>query len=238
MTAADSGVAVHPEEMLPLLRQAIVALEAGDHIGFDKGMEAIFQQRDRRLAGSIARIAQRVHQVINDLDLDSRLACMAGREIPDAQTHLDHVVRLTETAAHRTLDLVDDSRALIDNISRQQATLYAHVGVQSESFSGAETAAGAFASLQQGTSALRANLVSLAQAQEYQDLSGQMIRRVIKLIQGIEKALMEVLRASGVELKIPPDEPIKDGTSVLLGPGAPNATSQQDADSLLADLGF
>jgi chemotaxis protein CheZ len=235
---ADSAAAMRPESLLPLLHQAIVSLEAGDHAGFDKNMEALFHQREQRLTDGLVRIAQRVHQAIHNLDLDSRLACMAGREIPDAQTHLDHVVRMTEQAAHRTLDLVEDSRAMIDKVSRLQATLYAHAGVHSQGISSDQTAAAAFAELQQGTESLRANLTLLAQAQEYQDLSGQMIRRVIALIQAVEKALVDLLHAAGVDLKIPPDAPITGDTSTLKGPGAKNAASQQDADSLLADLGF
>src|SRR5258708_19919617 len=46
-------------------------------------------------------------------------ASIAGKDMPDARVRLDHVLKLTEEAAHRTLDLVDRSRPLDDQLSTQ-----------------------------------------------------------------------------------------------------------------------
>jgi chemotaxis protein CheZ len=52
-----------------------------------------------------------------------RRASSAGREMPDARLRLDHVLKLTEDAAHRTLDLVERSGPLADRMSMEAATL-------------------------------------------------------------------------------------------------------------------
>ena len=95
--------------------------------------------------------------------------------------------------------------------------------------------------LRAANEALRGKLSQLAQAQEYQDLAGQVIKRVTLLVRSVERALIDLLRASGTHLgnrtsasEAPP--------SGLHGPAiagvSPAAVSQDDADSLLAELGF
>jgi chemotaxis protein CheZ len=228
-----------PEALLALLREATAALEAGDSAGFEKRLDALVQRREHHFAEGVAHLARHVHQAIYEMGLDNRLACIAERDITDACTHLDHVVKMTESAAHRTLDLVEDSRKLLDEMTTRQSEMLAHprvVGVANAS--GDNGKAGIAEALDKCGTALRSNLSSLAQAQEYQDLSGQLIGRVIDLVRDVEAALVDLLRAAGAELKKSGDRPIKSGDSKLLGPAAANPASQQDADSLLADLGF
>jgi chemotaxis protein CheZ len=238
MSTATAIRTAQQEDLLPLLRQAIAALESGDAEGFDKNIDVVIQQREQHLVQGVATLARRLHQAIQNLDLDSRLACIAGRDIPDARSHLDHVVRLTEEAAHRTLDLVEDSRRLIDGMTPDHDALLDRLASRPRDAAQADADEAIVATLDDKLTALRGNLSALAQAQEYQDLSGQMIRRVINLVQAVERALVELLRATGADLKIPVETPIVEGASQLRGPGAPNSASQQDADALLADLGF
>ena len=138
---------------------------------------------------------------------------------------------MTEDAAHRTLDLVEDSRRIVNDLHEA---------------GGAPVA--------DAVERLRSNLLSLALAQEYQDLSGQLIRRVIALVRQVESALIDLVRVAGPMLASAGEADLKNGARRpiethqpslpsesrfdLKGPAAANAASQQDADALLADLGF
>jgi chemotaxis protein CheZ len=218
-----------------MLRDAAELLERGDAKAFEEKYAALTRRREHHFANGVATLARRLHNAINDIDLDSRLACVAGRDIPDACSHLDYVVKMTEEAAHRTLDLVEDSRGKLNELLKLHGTMTGHPALANDAGIGALAEA-----LTATTSGLRTNLSDLAQAQEYQDLSGQLIRRVIGLVRNVETALVALMRAAGADLKISDPAPIKDesGKSQLLGPAAKNASSQADADSLLADLGF
>jgi len=191
----------HREAMLNLLKQAAEALESHDQAAFEDLIQTIGSLRETRLADGVARLARRVQQAMNQLDMDSRLACIAGREIPDARSHLDFVVRMTEDAAHRTLDLVDFTRTQIDD---SRAILgKVRDGIDPE-----------------------------------EDLSGQMIRRVIHLVQEIETALTALLDLGGIDLRAEAAKPIERKEGEGIGPRPESASSQQDADDLLADLGL
>lgn len=215
-------------ELAAGLRAALAALEAGDEDAAHALLSELRHAERHPLAQGVVRLAHEVSAAMRELDLDSRIAGLAQGEIKDACTHLDHVVRMTEDAAHRTLDLVEDSRRIVNELHD----------------AGGQPVADA-------VERLRSNLLSLALAQEYQDLSGQLIRRVIALVRQVESALVDLVRVAGPMLASASEaDLLKDGArrpiethqpsrvSDLKGPAAANAASQQDADALLADLGF
>jgi len=215
------------------LRAALSALESNDDGALQIALDDIVASDERPLALGVAKLASDVRDAIRALDVDSRIKGLAGSvtngDMRDACDHLDHVVRMTEAAAHRTLDLVDDSRDAIRSIGD----------------------APGMEAIDAPVSRLRANMQALAMAQEYQDLSGQLIRRVISLVRNVEGALVDLLALTrgscrdaaqnDAALKDAANPPMTQRVVVpgeLLGPAAEHSSSQQDADALLADLGF
>lgn len=188
----------------------------------DAGDELFFRR--------VAELTRRLHTAVAELRLDERLTRIAGDAIPDARHRLRHVVDLTEAAAHRTLDLVEQMRA--------QASEFA---VTADRLIGADQADTQMlcASLRDGSAQLRERLNDLAIAQGYQDITGQIIKRVITLVEDLEGALLELLGSHPACLKTAAPAPISDGKAELPGPALPGqaAASQQDADALLASLG-
>lgn len=231
------------------LREVLAALESGDDAAFEAGMDALAREREEGLFAHIARLTRELHQAVTEMRVDERLARIAGDEIPDARNRLDYVMQVTEKAAHHTLDLVEQARGIAGGIQTaaghvQEAEAViaethpdiANVGVLLYEARGA---------IDRDLARLRATLSELAQAQEYQDISGQIIKRVITLVRNMETALLELLRAAGGGLQSVPPRPkhsIAGSISVeLAGPAVPGvnaAASQQDADELLASLGF
>src|SRR3546814_18499362 len=114
---------------------------------------------------------------------------------------------MTEDAAHKTLDIVDQMRGVARQIARNAETL--------------DTSDLRRAALLRDADVLRERLNELAIAQEYQDLTGQIIKRIIALVEDVEGALLELLGAHATHLKTPAPLPIPEGQVVLAGPAVP-----------------
>jgi chemotaxis protein CheZ len=139
---------------------------------------------------------------------------LAGEELPDARARLNFVVQTTEEATHRTLDLVEDCRNRIDLLRSQ----------------------GLDSAIENELMSVRSNLSSIALAQEYQDLTGQTIKRVVGLVHQVEQAIGKISNALGL-----PEKRKNEGIEAQ-GPALPgidaHGVSQDDADDLLAGLGL
>ena len=179
-----------------------------------------------------------------------RRASSAGKEMPDARVRLDHVLKLTEDAAHRTLDLVERSGPLADRMTLDAGALLDPIRQARVSYEG--TAVGELLGrietylgrAQADGNSVRANLAEVLMAQSYQDLSGQIIRTVIKLVAELERTLShfnELAGEGGVQLSHEPQQPVSSGNG--FGPAVPGVTTgavgeQDDVDDLLAKLGM
>ncbi len=132
-----------------------------------------------------------------------RRASSAGKEMPDARVRLDHVLKLTEDAAHRTLDLVERSGPMADRMTMDAGALLDPIRQARAAYEG--TAVGELLGrietylgrAQADGNAVRANLAEVLMAQSYQDLSGQIIRTVIKLVAELERTLAHFYELAG-----------------------------------------
>ncbi len=211
------------EELSDRLAALHVAASEARWSDVEQGLRALDEAKTAAFAERVRKMARDLETEMRALQLDSRLA-QAAADIPDACARLDAVIALTEEAATRTLDLVEESR---DEVLKLQA-LAQQQGADASWREAAEIAR-----------ILRKNMGSLSEAQAYQDLSGQIIRRVIALVGNMDLALNDLLALAGIDpleaRRPPPDE--------LLGPAAGRTdgkppASQDDADELLADLGL
>jgi chemotaxis protein CheZ len=92
--------------------------------------------------------------------------------------------------------------------------------------------------LQDSVSRTSADLITVSTAQDYQDLTGQIIQKIIVLLKDLEANLVNVIRTFGVR----PDGRKDAVSDDLYGPAHAGRTSamhsQDDVDSLLAGFGF
>jgi len=179
-----------------------------------------------------------------------RQASSAGKEIPDARVRLDHVLKLTEEAAHRTLDLVERSCPLADRVAVDAVALIEPIREARAAYrgTGVEALLGRvedyLTTVQRDGSQVRANLAEVLMAQSYQDLSGQIIRTVIKLVVELERTLSRFAELSGegeAGKASAASAPASDGHG--FGPAVPGVTTgavgvQEDVDDLLARMGM
>jgi len=226
-------------ELICRLQEMSAALESSDDALFTELLHALLRRREEGFYIRIARITDELQRAFESMDTDQRWSAIA-KQLPDSGARLDHVCKLTEEAAHHTLDLVEEGQRELRHMgssleelstvrTRIAATPSAESGEQAMAVQMIETA------LQGGHQALRAKLSALAQAQEYQDLSGQILRRVSRVVRDVEAALLELLDG-----RLPAQAPGHSVESALEGPtiqglgNSAKAADQDDADALLA----
>lgn len=229
------------------------AIHRDDELALRAAIGRFDEARNGALLGEVRRVAGGLQRALERFSLDSRLAQLAERELPDAHHRLAHVLKLTDDAAHRTLDLVELCFPLAEQTGASASTLL-HQWRGERGPPGSTTqlpgplAVEAF--LDQAVSnmsSVRNSLSELLLAQGYQDISGQVIRGVMNLVAELEAALGELMRLAGGVAR--PAAPGADTLRTLQGnghgpgvsdlqPAGAAASGQQDADALLAALGL
>lgn len=213
------------------------ALEQSDENAFRAALAKFDLVRDTEVLTGVRKVASDLQNALDRFHIDSKLIDLAQRQVPDARHRLAHVLRLTDDAAHKTMDLVDKCCPLADKVAREAQRL-----LSVEEAGGSRSEQLAF--LKQtadSMSEVRGNLAEVLLAQGYQDLSGQIIRGVMQLVDELEIALSELVRiAGGADIV----RPTTENTSRGHGPVVPGinhgvaVSGQQDVDALLSDLGM
>jgi chemotaxis protein CheZ len=171
------------------------------------------------------------------------------REIPNTRDRLAYVGKMTEDAANKVLGLVEVAKPECNDLSRRGEELAQSLLrlAQSEDMT-VEQARGLMltcSKFAQNTAKFASDqgtvLSDIMMAQDFQDLSGQVIKKVIDIITKTELQLVQLLVESAPykEQEPVPDTPATVDTHVLQGPQtADTALKQDDVDDLLASLGF
>ena len=95
------------------------ALAAGDEQLFLTELDALVNRRERTLFSELRKLTGDLQSALDRFSVDSRLVDLAEKEVPDARQRLDHVLKLTDEAAHRTMDLVEQSGPLAERTARE-----------------------------------------------------------------------------------------------------------------------
>ncbi len=234
------------------------ALRAGDETAFFTAVDHIVRMREPQTLTEIRKLTGDLQKALERFSIESRLADIAENEIPDAKTRLSHVIKMTDEAAHRTLDLVEQSGPLAERTSREAAVLIDSLQTYRDrpsvgaGFEGVVRSIDAFLPVVRAVEAflpavrtdserIRRNLADVLLAQGYQDLTGQIIRSVIKLVGELEETLASLTRLSGdlVEHATLGESPDQGHGPVVPGVTRGDvASGQTDVDELLSGLGM
>lgn len=199
----------------------------------------------------LGQMVRQLHNTLHELGYDKLLEKTVNTTIPDAKDRLAYVATLTEQAASRVLNATDIAKPLVDSLAVDSKALAARWdAVFTNQMSTAE-----FKKLAEDTRShlktgfptkveqVDAQLLEIMMAQDFQDLTGQVIKKIVALAQeledGLVKALLEVVPESKRS-----EEVTKATGSFLNGPvidptGRTDVvTNQQQVDDLLESLGF
>lgn len=228
------------------------ALDADDEDAFMAELNSMVRERDDVLWSQLKKLTTDLHGALDRFQLDSRLVDLAEKEVPDARHRLDHVMKMTDEAAHKTMDLVEQSGPLAGRIAKEADELagiwqkFISRNIEPAEFRKLLDRMSEFLqSAQRDTETVRANLAEVLMTQGYQDLSGQIIRGVIKLVNEVEQTLSELVKMATLET----DRSSSDAHDQYRatrghGPAVPGVHhgvvvgDQTDVDALLSNLGM
>ncbi|ATA24406.1 protein phosphatase CheZ [Brenneria goodwinii] len=194
----------------------------------------------------IGQLTRMLRDSLRELGLDSAIA-EAAEAIPDARDRLDYVVQMTAQAAERALSCVEAAQPRQNQLEADAKSLKSR---WDQWFENPIELADArelvtdtrkyLEGVPEQTSFTNAQLLEIMMAQDFQDLTGQVIKRMMDVIQEIEKQLLMVLLENMPEKTAAPKR-ANDG--LLNGPqvdkSAAGVVSNQDqVDDLLDSLGF
>jgi len=194
----------------------------------------------------VGQMARQLHDTLSELGYD-KLVEKTVSALPDAKDRLAYIANLTEQAACRVLNATDIANPLQDDIENSATALAGkwdalfanQIGVDEFKQLAAETRAFLKQELPGKTGATKAQLLEIMMAQDFQDLTGQVIKKVIGVAQELESQLM------GVLIETMPGECRTESVNSLLNGPVINAEgrtdvvgSQRQVDDLLDSLGF
>ena len=210
----------------------------------DAGAGAEMQAPGGDMLTRVGHMTRALHESLRGLGFD-QLMERASHDIPDARDRLDYVTRMTEQSAQRVLSATEAAAPLQENIQSGTAGLSAEwqrllQGAFSESECRAlaqRTIAG-LDSAHQAAGETRRHLINIMMAQDFQDLTGQVIKKVTELAHGLEQQLLQLL----VDF-VPGEVRRESDTGLLNGPqikpaGEDVVAGQAQVDDLLESLGF
>jgi len=245
-------------ELLAQAEQLLEALRRGDEPAARQALMNLTEVRESLLFKEIGSITRDLHDSLRQFSEDSRLDALTAQDMPDARERLRYVTILTEQAANRTLEAAEQALPLTENLIRRSQRVAERLSALREMHPSNQALQDAFgpietylASVNREGEQLRAQLNEIILAQEFQDLTGQLLHRVILLLERIEGEMVKLLRlvggsatgnGTGVRQGEGHGVDSEDATRAE-GPALPSAKSgvvhsQDEVDDLLASLGF
>jgi chemotaxis protein CheZ len=227
------------------------ALKQGENETANRLIGELTTLRESSLFQELGKITREIHESINSFRDDQRVVELTQEEIPDAKERLNYIVTKTEQAAHRTMTGAEAAMDVIDEFNQSASTIqqrwrqFRTSKLSKSDFLALSDDIDAFlSSIQPESDKVRSKMTDIMMAQDYQDLTGQMIKQVVSMVQEVEEKLVRLVAISGAKLAEPGEgDKHSDGT-MAHGPQLPTAdkaevaTNQDEVDDLLASLGF
>ena len=189
----------------------------------------------------LGEMARQLHDTLTRLGVMPRLGELTG-SLPDARSRLQYIASKTADAASRVLDSVDrakDEHATIAAQTRRIAQAMVADPVRAVASGSLMNFVG---EVESATARIDRHLTDIMLAQDFHDLTGQVVAKVVKLAVDIEDQLLELLVRTA-----PPGQAPRSASPAGESLGGPvvDATgrtevvaNQEQVDELLASLGF
>ncbi len=227
-------------------------------------IHTITEVRDRHIFQSVGRLTRGLHDAIVNFNVDGDLSSeppdIKNSEIRDASNRLNYVIDLTQKAAEKTMDMVEESAPVATNLGQEAGLLkeewarlkrremspdeFRELYHRMDNFLG---------QMVTGTETIGKNLQEIVLEQGFQDLTGQVLKRVIGLINDVEQDLVSLVRIASQVEDVTGFVPEADsevaavkkrqhssgeGPQMNASGRADVVSSQDEVDDLLSSLGF
>ena len=185
--------------------------------------------------GSITRL---LHDTLAQVGVMPKLQ-NAADGLPDARSRLNYIADKTAAAAEKVLNSVDQAKAEHNRIAEQTRAMAAAIVADPVKAVATGAVMNFVGDVEASTARIDDHLTDIMMAQDFHDLTGQVVAKVVNLANDLEDSLLKLLMQV-----IPADQVHKVEESFLNGPVVnPEGRSdvvanQEQVDDLLASLGF
>jgi chemotaxis protein CheZ len=197
------------------------------------------------LLGRIGQLTRQLREGLRELGLDKEVA-KAAQAIPDARDRLAYVAATTERAAHRALNAIDVAQPLQEGLASDAKGLskrwdewFADPIELDHARELVMDTRGFLQDVPQKANAINSQLMEILMAQDFQDLTGQVIKKMMEVVNDVETQLLQVLIDNSPAEKRQEivTNSLQNGPQIV--PGNPDAVADQSqVDDLLESLGF
>ncbi len=208
------------------------ALSSQEYVRVEGILDNLVKATDSSIFNEVGKITRKLHDSIEDFKgaIDNGLDKFTNNDIPNAVDKLQFVINKTEDAANKTMGIVERYFEESDDFSAHAAKL-----------TGPDDSVNY---LQTFKDALDSDMTEILTAQQFQDITGQTIKKVIKLVHSVEAELLTLITQFGMQVKqsiettVENDTP-DDGLPSLKDENAEaEKVSQSDVEALLGEFGF
>lgn len=234
------------------------ALDNGDMSSAMRSIAELGEVRDRSLYREVGRLTRSLHEALRNFEIDTgtREQREELSKMADASDRLDYVVKMTGRSANRTMDLVEDTMPVTANLKSEAEAIRSDWGrlrrremKPSEFRELYRRIDGFLDRICNDSDTVHHNLSEILLAQDYQDLTGQVIQRVTNLVREVEDNLVRLMvmasdvdRIAGVVHDFEHQEKGEDkgeGPQIQTENKKEEVVANQDeVDDLLSSLGF
>ncbi len=203
-----------------------------------------FVEPSMDLIQRIAQLTRTLRMSMRELGLDQAIKD-AAHAIPDARDRLHYVAQMTEQAANRVLNAAEQIQPWQDSMQREAKALDArwqdwfdHPVELDQARELVDDTRSFLKDVPEKTQASQNNVMEIIMAQDFQDLTGQVIMKMLGVIGAIETELVQVLIDNVPQEKREETKNLLNGPVVNAAGKADVVTNQDQVDDLLASLGF
>jgi chemotaxis protein CheZ len=194
----------------------------------------------------LGHLARQLHDSLRGLGADKLLEDAAHKAIPDARQRLTYIAQMTEQAASKVLNAADIAKPVQDELmarseamSKRWDKMFANqLSVDEFKLLAADTRT-YFAEAPPKLKITNDQLMEIMLAQDFQDLTGQVIKKIVDVVQNMETQLLALLiEAMPEQRKAEAPEGLLNGPVINAAGRSDVVTNQSQVDDLLESLGF
>jgi chemotaxis protein CheZ len=238
-----SSPAPAAQELNPLLVRSEQAAYAVTRTSPSQNHVSAVQPAD--VIDQIGHMTRTLHDALRELGLNKKIE-KAASSIPDARDRLNYVATLTHQAAERVLNATEAAQPLVESMEVEAHRLSGkwqmmfEKQLDVEEFKDLAKQTRAFLQdVPKQTKATHGYLMEIMMAQDFQDLTGQVIKKIIDITESLERQLLALLLENApTKVKAEMDTGLMNGPVINQGGHKDAASSQKRVDDLLEGLGF
>ena len=185
-------------------------------------------------------ITRQLHDTLHQLGVMPKLQD-AANNLPDARSRLNYIAEKTGSAANKVLNSVDQAKTEHNAIAAETRRIAAAIVADPVKAVASGSVMNFVSDVEDATARIDRHLTDIMMAQDFHDLTGQVVAKVVSLAADLEDSLVKLLVQAA-----PPEaqKVIEHSTATLNGPvvnpeGRTDVVANQtEVDDLLASLGF